>query len=473
MKKTKIICTIGPSSCSKSIILELLKNGMDSARLNFSHGCYENYKIYINNLNWASKKINKKICIILDTKGPEIRTLKLYKNNEVLLKRDQYFSFVCNDINLLGNINEVAVNYENLFFDINIGNYILVDDGLISMIVLKKINNRIICKVLNDGILGENKSINLPGINISLPYLSEKDKKDLIFGCKNNIDFVAASFVRNENDVLKIRKFLDNNKGKNIKIISKIENREGLLNFDKILNVSDGIMIARGDLGVEIPVEDVIFNQKIMIKKCNLNNKFVITATQMLESMIKNPRPTRAEAGDVANAILDGTDAVMLSGESAKGNYPIDCVKIMSIICKRSDFLFNNLNINYDNDNNYYKNISINEAICKSSVDISIRLNSPLILVYTINGKSPFFIRKYFPKSMILALTNNNKLSKQLILIKGVIPLVVKDINNNNDFYNIGKKLSISKGYANIGDIVIMISGVFSYGCNTLSVHNL
>ncbi len=468
MKKTKIICTIGPSCCSKDVILNLLKYGMDSARLNFSHGNYNDYKIYINNLNWASNRINKKICIILDTKGPEIRTLKLYKNKEVFLKKGQYFSFICNNSNLLGNVNKVSVTYKKFFIDINIGNYILLDDGLISMIVVKKENEKVICKVLNDGILGENKSINLPGVNISLPYLSKKDKNDLIFGCNNNVDFIAASFVRNENDVLKIRKFLDKNNGKDIKIISKIENREGLLNFDKILNVSDGIMIARGDLGVEIPVEDVIFNQKIMIKKCNLNNKFVITATQMLESMIKNPRPTRAEAGDVSNAILDGTDAVMLSGESAKGNYPIDCVKIMSIICNRSDFCFNNLNINYDS--NY---ISINEAICKSSVDISIKLNSPLILVYTIYGRSPIFIRKYFPKSLILALTDNDKLSKQLILIKGVIPLVVKGIKSNSDFYKIGKKLSLSTGYAKIGDIVIMISGVFSHGCNTLSIHCL
>ncbi len=469
MKKTKIVCTIGPSSYSKSIILDLLKNGMDAARLNFSHGNYNDYKIYISNLKWASNKLNKKISIILDTKGPEIRTLKLYKSKEVLLKRNQYFSFLCNNKYFLGNNNEVAVTYKNFFNDVNVGNNILVDDGLISMIVIKKYNYKVICKVLNSGVLGENKSINLPGINISLPYLSDRDKEDLKFGCKNNVDFIAASFIRNESNVLEIRDFLDKNNGNNIKIISKIENREGLYNFDKILNVSDGIMVARGDLGVEIPVEDVIFNQKIMIRKCNLNSKFVITATQMLESMIKNPRPTRAEAGDIANAILDGTDAVMLSGESAKGIYPIDCVKIMSIICNRSDNSLDNLNIDYK-DNKY---ISINEAICKSSVDISKKLNSPLILVYTKNGKSPNFIRKYFPKSIILALTDNEKLSNQLILIKGVISLVVKNIKSNNDFYNIGKKLSLSTGYAKLGDIVIMISGVFSSGSNTLSVHCL
>ncbi len=470
MKKTKIVCTIGPSSCSKDIILNLLNYGMDVVRLNFSHGNYKDYKNYILNLKWASKKINKDVAIILDTKGPEIRTLKLNDSKEVFLKSGQIFNLICNNKKFIGNNKEVALSYKKIFHDININNLILIDDGLISMKVIKKINYKIICKVLNNGYLGENKGINLPEVNISLPCLSKKDKKDLIFGCKNNVDFIAASFIRNSEDVLKIRSFLDKNNGKNIQIISKIENKEGLKNFDKILNVSDGIMVARGDLGVEIPVEDVIFAQKMMIRKCNFYKKIVITATQMLESMINNPRPTRAEAGDVANAVLDGTDAVMLSGESAKGNYPIECVKIMSIICKRADNSLNKFNINYKNN----KYIPINEAICKSSVDISKKLECPLILVYTRKGKSPKSIRKYFPKSLILALTNNSTVCRQLILTKGVISLFVNNINSTDDFYKIGKKLSILTGYAKVGDIVVMVSGsLVSSGSNTVSVHIL
>ncbi len=455
MKKTKIVCTIGPSSCDINIIVELLKNGMDVARLNFSHGDYNNYNNYIINLREASKVINKRIAIILDTKGPEIRTSKLYNSKEVFLKEGDIFKFICNTKKFIGNNREVSISYDNFFNDINIGNLILIDDGLISMKVINKKNNKVICKILNSGFLGENKSINLPEVNINLPYLSNKDKDDLIFGCKNNVDFIAASFIRNSEDVMQIRNFLDKNNGNNIQIISKIENNEGLINFDKILNVSDGIMVARGDLGVEIPVEDVIFAQKKMIKKCNVSRKIVITATQMLESMINNPRPTRAEAGDIANAILDGTDAVMLSGESAKGKYPIECVKIMSMICRRADNSLNNNNIIYNND----KYIPISEAVCKSSVDISKKLECKLILVYTKKGKSPRFIRKYFPKSLILALTDSEIICRQLILIKGVVSYLVKNINSIDDFYIIGKKLLISNSYAKVGDIIIMVSG--------------
>ncbi len=472
MKRTKIVCTIGPSSKSKEIMLNLLKYGMDVARLNFSHGNYEEYIKYIYNLKWASRKLNKKIAIILDTQGPEIRTLCLYDNKDVFLKKNQKIFFVYNNKNNLGNNKQVSVSY-NFFNKIKVNDLILVDDGLLSFKVLDKISNdKIICIVLNNGILGSNKSINLPGLNIDLPSLSLKDKNDLLFGCKNKIDFIAVSFVRNSNDVLNIRNFLDNNNGNNIQIISKIENLEGLKNFDKILNVSDGIMVARGDLGVEIPVEDVIFAQKMMIKKCNLYRKVVITATQMLESMIYNPRPTRAEAGDIANAILDGTDAVMLSGESAKGCYPLECVKIMSIICKRADSLLNK-SINWNKNEKY---IPISEAICQSAVDISNKLKSPLILVYTKAGKSPKLIRKYFPKSLILALTNNKIIAKQLILTRGVITLIVKNIKSTDDFYNIGKKLSISHGYAKVGDMIIMVSGALLSSTiisNTVSVHIL
>ncbi len=470
MKKTKIVCTMGPTINNINILTKLVYAGMDVARLNFSHGNYDIHKEHIYNLKKVMNITGRMISILLDTKGPEIRTCKLENSKSVYLDYGQLFSFIY-DKNFIGNKNIVSVSYKNFINDVSIGDKILVDDGLISMEVIDKSSYKLTCKVKNSGLLGENKGINLPNVFINLPFLSKKDKNDLIFGCKNKVDFIAASFVRKSSDVLEIRKFLNIYGGNKIQIISKIENREGLNNFDKILNVSDGIMVARGDLGVEIPVEDVIFAQKMMIRKCNYSRKVVITATQMLESMIYNPRPTRAEAGDVANAILDGTDAVMLSAESAKGKYPIESVKIMSLICERTD---NSMKYNFSN----YKNdmhMPISEAICRSSVDISKKLNSPLILVFTRAGKSAKFIRKYFPKSLILALTKNKYVAKQLLLSKGVIPMIVNSINSTDDFYRIGKELSISTGYAKVGDIVVMISGalVSSGTSNTTSVHVL
>ncbi|QJC33409.1 pyruvate kinase PykF [Enterobacteriaceae endosymbiont of Donacia clavipes] len=469
MKKTKIVCTIGPSSESKKILSQLLNLGMNVVRLNFSHGNHYNHQKRINTLKKIIKETDQKIAILLDTKGPEIRTMKLQNNMDVYLKSGQKF-VLTTDKSIIGNNKCVAVTYSNLIHDINIGNKVLIDDGLIAMKVLKINNNKILCQVLNNGKLSENKSINLPGISIKLPALSEKDKDDLIFACKNKVDYIAASFIRKKKDIIEIKKFLKLHKGDNIQIIAKIENQEGLNNFDEILDVSDGIMVARGDLGVEIPVEDVIFAQKMIIKKCNYLGKIVITATQMLDSMIKNPRPTRAEAGDVANAILDGTDAVMLSGESAKGKYPLESVSIMSTICERTDITMTNRIYYYDNDT---IDVSITDAICRSAVEISEKLKSPLIIVATQLGKSAKAIRKYFPKAIILALTTNKKTAKQLILSKGIIPKLVKKISSTDDFYIIGKKIAISSKYAKSGDFIVMVSGALvpSGTTNTTSVH--
>ncbi len=469
MKKTKIVCTMGPSIDDINILIDLFNFGVDVIRLNFSHGNHDIHREHINKLKLVMKKTGKNIPIILDTKGPEIRTLRLKNSKEVYLHTGQIFYFSC-DKNIIGDNNIISVTYKNFINDLNINDLILVDDGLITMKVINKTNNKLICEVKNSGFIGENKGINLPGININLPILSKNDKLDLIFAIKNNLDFIAASFIRNENDVLKIREFLNKNGGNNIQIISKIENKKSIKNFDKILNVSDGIMVARGDLGVEIPIEDVILAQKMIIKKCNFYNKIVITATQMLESMILNPRPTRAEAGDVANAILDGTDAVMLSGESAKGKYPIETVKIMYSICEKTDNLEINNNFIVDDK----VNLSINESICKNAVNISKEINSSLILVFTKKGKLAKFIRKYFPKSLILALTYSIITYKQLLIIKGVIPVIINNIKSINDFYNIGKELSISKGLANKKDIIIMISGSIIFNkSNTISIHVL
>ncbi|MFI4853306.1 MAG: pyruvate kinase [Candidatus Makana argininalis] len=454
MKKTKIVCTIGPKTESFKIISNLIDLGINVIRLNLSHGCHKDHKNRIFNLRNILEKKHKKISIMLDTKGPEIRTMTLKKKKDVFIKSGQIFTFTT-DKYFLGNENKVAVNYKYFFKNLIYGNKILIDDGLLEMTVIKIINNEVICKVNNNGYLGENKGINIPDVLINIPILSKKDKKDLIFGCKQGVDFIAASFIRNKNDIKKIRNYLNKYGGKNIKIFSKIENKEGLKNFDEILTLSDGIMIARGDLGVEIPIEDVIFAQKMIIKKCNSLSKTVITATQMLNSMITNPRPTRAEAGDISNAIIDGTDAVMLSGESANGKYPLKSVCIMSNICKKTDLNFKKKNIVIKN------NIkSITESVCFGAVKISEILKSSLIVVETESGRSAKLIRKYCPVSKILVLTNNIITAKQLLIIKGLNCQLIQKNKYKYDFFNIGKFIALDKKLVVKKDIIIMVSRI-------------
>ncbi len=470
MKKTKIVCTIGPKTESIAMLGQLVDAGMNVMRLNFSHGDFEEHGTRIANFRTVMKEKNKQLAILLDTKGPEIRTIKLENGDDVELVAGQEFTFTT-DTSVVGNKNIVAVTYAGFAADLSVGNTILVDDGLIEMEVIATTDTEVKCKVLNNGALGENKGVNLPGVSVKLPALSEKDRADLKFGCEQGVDFVAASFIRKKEDVKEIRAHLNANGGENIHIISKIENQEGMDNFDEILELSDGIMVARGDLGVEIPAEEVIFAQKMMIEKCNRARKMVITATQMLDSMIKNPRPTRAEAGDVANAVMDGTDAVMLSGETAKGKYPIEAVTIMAQICNRTDkALKAELGSRLDG-----PRLRITEAVCKGAVDTAEKLAAPLIVVATQGGKSARSVRKYFPTANILALTTNKKTAAQLVLTKGVRPIVVDSVNNSDDFYIKGKKLALETGLGNKGDIVVMVSGalVSSGTTNTASVHVL
>lgn len=470
MKKTKIVCTIGPKTESVEMLTQLLNSGMNVMRLNFSHGDYEEHGNRIKNLRSITTSTGRIAAILLDTKGPEIRTLKLENGNDVSLVAGQTFTFTT-DQSVIGNNERVAVTYPGFAVDLQIGNTILVDDGLIAMEVQSTTDNEVVCKVLNNGDLGENKGVNLPGVSINLPALAEKDKRDLIFGCEQSVDYIAASFIRKRSDVLEIREHLNAHGGNNIQIISKIENQEGLDNFDEILEISDGIMVARGDLGVEIPVEEVIFAQKMMIEKCNRAGKPVITATQMLDSMIKNPRPTRAEAGDVANAILDGTDAVMLSGESAKGKYPVESVRIMSKISERTDKIMPS-KIDFMDSNNQLR---ITEAVCCGAVETAEKLHAPLIVVATRGGKSAKAVRKYFPHATILALTSNKQTARQLCLSKGVIPQLVEELNSTDDFYRIGKEAALNSGLAKKDDVVVMVSGalVSSGTTNTASVHKL
>ena len=470
MKKTKIVCTIGPKTESEEMLTQLLEAGMNVMRLNFSHGDYAEHGQRITNMRAVMQKTGRQAAILLDTKGPEIRTMKLEGGNDAALKAGQTFTFTT-DQSVIGNSERVAVTYPGFTADLKIGNTVLVDDGLIGMEVTEVTENTVVCKVLNNGDLGENKGVNLPGVSIQLPALAEKDKRDLIFGCEQGVDFVAASFIRKRSDVLEIREHLKQNGGEHIQIISKIENQEGLNNFDEILEASDGIMVARGDLGVEIPVEEVIFAQKMMIKKCNKARKVVITATQMLDSMIKNPRPTRAEAGDVANAILDGTDAVMLSGESAKGRYPLESVTIMATICERTDRVMKS-RIDSQSDN---RKMRITEAVCRGAVETAEKLEAPLIVVATEGGKSAKSVRKYFPNATILALTTNPTTARQLILSKGIETRLVTEIASTDDFYRLGKEAALESGFGQKGDVVVLVSGALvpSGTTNTASVHVL
>ncbi len=463
MKKTKIVCTIGPKTESEEMLTKMLDAGMNVMRLNFSHGDYAEHGQRIQNLRNVMSKTGKKAAILLDTKGPEIRTIKLEGGNDVSLKAGQTFTFTT-DKSVVGNNEIVAVTYEGFTSDLSVGNTVLVDDGLIGMEVTAIEGKNVVCKVLNNGDLGENKGVNLPGVSIALPALAEKDKQDLIFGCEQGVDFVAASFIRKRSDVVEIREHLKAHGGEHIQIISKIENQEGLNNFDEILEASD----------VEIPVEEVIFAQKMMIEKCVRARKVVITATQMLDSMIKNPRPTRAEAGDVANAILDGTDAVMLSGESAKGKYPLEAVSIMATICERTDRVMPS---RLDNNNDSRK-LRITEAVCRGAVETAEKLEAPLIVVATQGGKSAKAVRKYFPNATILALTTNEITARQLVLSKGVVPHLVKEIASTDDFYRLGKEVAlqlVERGLAQKGDVVVMVSGALvpSGTTNTASVHVL
>ena len=440
MKKTKIVCTIGPVTESVETLKELLNRGMNVMRLNFSHGDYEEHGIRIKNFRQAMSETGIRGGLLLDTKGPEIRTMTLKDGKDVSIKAGQKFTFTT-DQSVVGDNERVAVTYENFAKDLKVGNMVLVDDGLLELDVTEIKGNEVICVARNSGDLGQKKGINLPNVSVNLPALSEKDIEDLKFGCQNNVDFVAASFIRE-------------NGGERIQIISKIESQEGLDNFDEILAESDGIMVARGDLGVEIPVEEVPCAQKMMIKKCNRAGKVVITATQMLDSMIKNPRPTRAEANDVANAIFDGTDAIMLSGETAKGKYPLAAVEVMNKIAKKVDATIPAFYVD-----GVINKHDITSAVAEGSADISGRLNAKLIVVGTESGRAARDMRRYFPKANILAITNNEKTANQLVLSRGVISYVDASPKTLEEFFILAEVIAKKLNLVENNDIIIATCG--------------
>lgn len=459
MKKTKIVCTIGPKTESVEMLKKLLGAGMNMMRMNFSHGDHEEHGNRIKNFRQAKVETGKRAALLLDTKGPEIRTIKLVNGEDVKIVAGQDFTFTT-DKTVIGDTTRVAVTYEGLTSDLKAGDTVLVDDGLLEFTVKEVVGNEVRCVAENNGDLGENKGVNLPNVAVNLPALSEKDINDLKFGCEQGIDYVAASFIRKADDVRAVRRVLDENGGQNVQIISKIENQEGVDNFEEILALSDGIMVARGDLGVEVPVEDVPVAQKMMINRCNAVGKVVITATQMLDSMIKNPRPTRAEVNDVANAILDGTDCVMLSGESAKGKYPVEAVTVMAKIAEKMDPLVKPTN------KCEAEKVTITSAVAKGTAEVSESLGAKVIVVATQSGRAARDMRRYFPTATILAITNNEKTANQLMLSRGVVPFVDGNAESLDSFFALAEKVAVELGLATTGDIIVATCGesVFKQG---------
>ena len=469
IKMTKVVCTIGPKTESVEMLTKLVESGMNVMRLNFSHGDFEEHGTRIKRIREVMEKTGKNIGILLDTKGPEIRTGKLEGGKDILLEAGNKIT-ITTDYSYVGNKDKISVSYPGIVNDLKPGNVVLLDDGLVGLEVDSIKGNEIVCTIRNTGELGETKGVNLPGVSVGLPALAEKDIADLKFGCEQGVDFVAASFIRKASDVAEVRKVLDENGGANIKIIPKIENQEGVDNFDEILELSDGIMVARGDLGVEIPAEEVPFVQKMMIRKCNAAGKPVITATQMLASMIRNPRPTRAEAGDVANAILDGTDAVMLSGESAKGKYPVEAVQMMASISKRTDEF------------KKFKNpivpktgtVTVTEAISIGAVESTQILDAKLIICWTKSGRAARMLRKYGPTVPIIALTDSEQTARQLSLVRGVRAYVEKNLDKTDDFFERAKEVAAKHEEVQRGELVVLVTGISETGTtNTFKVERI
>lgn len=456
MKRTKIVCTIGPATMDKEVLKKMMLAGMNVGRFNFSHGSFEDQEKFFTPFVEARDELGLPVATLLDTQGPEIRTGVLVEN-PVVLKADEEFTLVNDEI--VGDSNKVTVTYKELYNDVKPGTTILIDDGKIELEVIRIEGKDVVCKIMNGGELGNRKSINIPGTHINLPALKEKDIQDLISGCKHDFDYIAASFIRCKEDVLAIRKVLDENGGNNIKIISKIESTEGIENFDSILEVTDGIMVARGDMGVEIPMEQVPVVQKEMIKKCNKAGKIVITATQMLESMTNNPRPTRAEVSDVANAVFDVTSAIMLSGESAMGKYPVQCVETMSKIAKAAEGDINyekrlglrETDAEYDNYEFY-----LDRAICTTAK----KLDAKGIFAFTEGGDTPKTLAGFMPCCPIYAVTKNIKTFRQLALVNNVIPiLVTEDCKNVKEVVTKGVEKAKANGYIKSGDVIAIAGG--------------
>lgn len=457
MKNTKIVCTIGPASESVETLKKLIEAGMNVARLNFSHGDHEEQKQRIANIRQAANEMDQSVAILLDTKGPEIRT-GLFEEDEVELVKGSTVTLTMDEIK--GNKERFTITYKGLIDDIEVGKQILLDDGLIALEVtdINQNEQEIVTKVLNTGMIKDRKGVNVPNVRVNLPGITDKDANDILFGIEQDVDFIAASFVRRPSDVLEIRELLEKNNADHIKIIPKIENREGVDNLDQIINISDGIMVARGDLGVEIPAEEVPFIQKTMIKKCNQAGKPVITATQMLDSMQRNPRPTRAEASDVANAIYDGTDAIMLSGETAAGDYPVDAVKTMYNIAVYTEKTLENKAVT--NDRDLEVDFNITDAISHSAASLSEDLSVKAIITPTESGNTARMVSKYRPKAPIVAVTSHAYVSRQLSLVWGVHAIQGERVQSTDEMLQHAIDKGLETKLFNHGDRVVITAGV-------------
>ncbi|SFF97314.1 pyruvate kinase [Desulfotomaculum arcticum] len=454
MRRTKIVCTIGPVSESVELMEKMMLTGMNVARLNFSHGTHEEHAKRIKAIRKAAGNVGKNVAIMLDTKGPEIR-LGLLEKEPVELKAGAEVCLTTD--NVKGTEQLLPVTYKGLPGDVKTGDRILISDGLIALRVQSVDGPKIFCIIENGGKITSQKGVNVPGVNVSLPSLTENDKTDIIFGIENNLDFVAASFIRKASDVLAIRRIIEENNGY-MDIISKIESREAVLNLDEIIKVSDGIMVARGDLGVEIPPEEVPLIQKSIIEKCNHTGKPVITATQMLESMIQNPRPTRAEASDVANAILDGTDAIMLSGETAAGKYPIESVETMARIAAQAESAIKFEELLKNKRRALSKTVT--DAISHATVTTALDLGAAAIISSTEAGYTAKMVSKYRPRAPIIAATPHTKVLRKLAIVWGVQPLLVARTEDTDSMINAAVEVSLAAGLIKAGDLTVITAGV-------------
>lgn len=457
MRNTKIVCTIGPASESVEKLEKLIDAGMNVARLNFSHGDFDEHGARIKNIRQAAANKDKTVAILLDTKGPEIRTGSFKEGRADLVEGEKV---IVSMKEVEGTAEKFSITYEGLIDDVHKGSKILLDDGLIELEVtdIHKEQGEIITVALNSGEIKNKKGVNVPNVSVNLPGITEKDTNDIIFGIEQGVDFIAASFVRRPSDVLEIKEVLEKHDAQHIKIIPKIENQEGVDNIDHILEVSDGLMVARGDLGVEIPAEDVPLVQKKLIKQCNTAGKPVITATQMLDSMQRNPRPTRAEASDVANAIFDGTDAIMLSGETAAGAYPVESVQTMSNIALKAESALDHKAILEERSKNV--DMKIREAITQSVSHTAYNLNIGTIITPTESGSTARMVSKYRPKATILAVTVNEVVNRQLSLVWGVHAVMGTQTKSTDEMLEVAVNQGIASGVCKRGNTVLVVAGV-------------
>jgi pyruvate kinase len=447
---------MGPNTNNRELMRKLIQNGMDVARFNFSHGDHQEHKSRMDMLKQLREEERVNTAILLDTKGPEIRTGLLADGKKVTLETGSTFTLTIDDI--VGNEQKVSITYTGLVDDVDKGKIILIDDGLIGLKVMSKTDRDIICIVVNGGELGERKGVNVPNVPVRLPAITSKDKEDIKFGVEQDVDFIAASFVRNAECVLEIKAYLKELNAPYIPIIAKVENAEGIQNIDEIIRAADGIMVARGDLGVEIPAEEVPYLQKMMIQKCNNNFKTVITATQMLDSMIRNPRPTRAEVTDVANAVYDGTDAVMLSGETAQGKYPLEALQMMVHIIENSE-----QHLDYDlileKAGNHLRT-GVSSAIGYSSVLAAANLNAKCIITPSVSGATARVVSNLKPKQEILGVTPNERTLRRMSIYWGVRPLKSLEVNTTEDICSGAIELALVKQYVEMGDVVVLTAGI-------------